>query len=113
MAPLIIDATVLEIADACIAAGLKVGNGRFNFTLEFSADKRSLTCYIVHWFRPTPHAFEDCKAVPSGDRNSVRSCLDALKQYAEDWHIPEPSRQQQESDSQAKQTVQTFVSEEV
>ena len=35
-------------------------------------------CYITHWFRPTPYAFEDCKAVGSG---SVADCIAALDRY--------------------------------
>src|SRR3954454_6729770 len=44
--------------------------GRFAFTIDQSAALNSGKghggCYITHWFRPTPYAFEDCKAVGSG-----------------------------------------------
>ena len=35
-------------------------------------------CYVTHWFRPTPYAFEDCKAVGAG---SVADCVAALDRY--------------------------------
>ena len=45
---------------------------------RLAAGKGHGGCYITHWFRPTPYAFEDCKAVGSG---SVADCIAALDRY--------------------------------
>ena len=56
--------------------------GRFALTIDQSPDIRDGRahdgCYITHWFRPTPYAFEDCRAIASGD---IAGCLDALDAY--------------------------------
>jgi hypothetical protein len=60
--------------------------GRFAFTIDQSAalnaGKGHGGCYVTHWFRPTPYAFEDCKAVGSG---SVADCIVALDLYVETY----------------------------
>ena len=50
--------------------------GRFALTLE--QQDRNGHCYITHWYRPTPYAFEDCRAVGSG---TVEQCLVGLARY--------------------------------
>jgi len=58
------------------AAQSQIGReGRFALTLSLDGREE---CYITHWFRPDPHAFEDCKAVGSG---TITECLAALDRY--------------------------------
>jgi hypothetical protein len=56
--------------------------GRFSFAIDQSSPldtiKNKGRCYIMHWFRPTPYAFEDCKSIGSG---SLSDCMDALEDY--------------------------------
>lgn len=50
-------------------------NGRFALTLTLQPDEE---CYIIHWFRPTPYAFEDCRMVARG---TVAQCVADLEAY--------------------------------
>lgn len=67
----------IEEVQACLrAAQARIGReGRFALTLSLDGREE---CYITHWFRPEPHAFEDCRAVGSG---TLSECLDALDRY--------------------------------
>lgn len=58
--------------------------GRLSFTIGQGADE---PCYVTHWVRSGPSAFEDCKAVGVG---TVEECLDALESYAERFR-PRPT----------------------
>jgi hypothetical protein len=77
------DMTLEHLQKRLRDAHARIGfDGRFAFTIDQSA---ALTgsethggCYVTHWFRPTPYAFEDCKAVGSG---SVEECIAALDRY--------------------------------
>lgn len=61
-------------------AHIRIGReGRFALTLN---EGSSEDCYITHWFRPEPFAFEDCKHVGSG---SVAECIAALDRYVADY----------------------------
>jgi hypothetical protein len=77
--------TLEELQHRLREAHARIGfEGRFAFTIDQSAglearDQRG-GCYITHWFRPTPYAFEDCKAVGSG---SVADCIAALDRYTD------------------------------
>ncbi len=65
-----------EVQARLRAAHARIGHeGRFALTLSLNGSEE---CYITHWFRPEPHAFEDCKAVGSG---TVAECLAALDRY--------------------------------
>lgn len=72
--------TIEEVQARLRAAHARIGReGRFALTLSLNdtaGDEGE--CYITHWYRPDPHAFEDCKAVGSG---SVKDCLAALERY--------------------------------
>lgn len=58
------------------AAHAAIGfEGRFALTLTLRPDEE---WYLTHWFRPTFHAFEDCKAVGVG---TLDQCLEALDHY--------------------------------
>lgn len=56
--------------------------GRFALTLTL--DGREY-CYLTHWVRPEPHAFEDCKAIGSG---TLADCLVALDRYVAGYRDP-------------------------
>ncbi|SMH45028.1 hypothetical protein [Azospirillum agricola] len=65
-----------EVQARLRAAQAQIGReGRFALTLTLNGRE---DCYITHWFRPDPHAFEDCRAVGSG---TVADCLAALDRY--------------------------------
>ncbi|MCW2243375.1 hypothetical protein [Azospirillum canadense] len=65
-----------EVQARLRAAHARIGHeGRFALTLSLNGTEE---CYITHWFRPEPHAFEDCKAVGSG---TIAECLAALDRY--------------------------------
>lgn len=69
--------TIEEVRARIGAAHARIGHeGRFALTLALDGAE---DCYITHWFRPDPHAFEDCRAVGSG---SIEECLAALDRYA-------------------------------
>jgi hypothetical protein len=77
------DMTLEQLQKRLREAHARIGfEGRFAFTIDQSAaldaGKGLGGCYITHWFRPTPYAFEDCKAVGSG---SVADCIAALDRY--------------------------------
>lgn len=72
--------TALESADKA------VGNGYFAFS--FSGSNNEPPNFIFHHFRPTPHAFLDAKLVGKGD---VRTCLQALSEYIENFPKSEHS----------------------
>ena len=68
--------TIEEVQARLRAAQARIGReGRFALTLSLDGREE---CYITHWFRPEPHAFEDCRAVGSG---TLAECLDALDRY--------------------------------
>ncbi|PWC39229.1 hypothetical protein [Azospirillum sp. TSO35-2] len=68
--------TIEEVQARLSAAQARLGReGRFALTLSLNGREE---CYITHWFRPDPHAFEDCRAVGSG---TVSECLAALDRY--------------------------------
>lgn len=70
------DMTIEEVQARLRAAHARIGNeGRFALTLTLNGTEEA---YLTHWFRPAPHAFEDCKAVGSG---TVAECLAALERY--------------------------------
>ncbi|WP_247886964.1 hypothetical protein [Azospirillum sp. SYSU D00513] len=76
--------TIEEVQARLRAAHARIGrNGRFALTLSLDGREE---CYITHWFRPEPHAFEDCKAVGSG---TTAECLEALERYVAAYR-PEP-----------------------
>lgn len=69
--------TIEQLQEHLRKAHSKIGHeGRFALTLE--QQDRGGACYITHWFRPTPYAFEDCRAVGSG---TVEQCLVGLARY--------------------------------
>ncbi|HYH21221.1 MAG TPA: hypothetical protein VD995_21645 [Azospirillum sp.] len=71
--------TIEEVQARIRAAHARIGHeGRFALTLTLTLDGAE-DCYITHWFRPDPHAFEDCRAVGSG---TITECLAALDRYA-------------------------------
>lgn len=74
--------TIEQLQKRLRDAHARIGfEGRFAFSIDQSAGLRtgsSGACYVTHWFRPTPYAFEDCKAVCSG---SVADCIAALDRY--------------------------------
>lgn len=53
-------------------------DGRFSFTVNQS--NSGTECYITHWFRPTPYAFEDARTIGKG---SVLECLKSLDRYVD------------------------------
>jgi hypothetical protein len=56
--------TIEQLQARLREAHARIGyEGRFAFTID---QRPEAGCYITHWFRPTPYAFEDCKAVGSG-----------------------------------------------
>ncbi|MBP2315761.1 hypothetical protein [Azospirillum soli] len=73
--------TIEEVQARLRAAHARIGHeGRFALTLSLGHQNNggSQDCYITHWYRPEPHAFEDCKAVGSG---TMAECLAALDRY--------------------------------
>lgn len=75
------DISLSEIIKACTDAGKATGVGRFTFTIQYSEETDTVVGYITHWFRPTPYAFEDCRAV--GRPGSARECIRCLREYVE------------------------------
>lgn len=70
--------TIEEVQARLAVAHARIGHeGRFALTLSLDPTGRE-DCYITHWFRPEPHAFEDCKAVGSG---TIADCLAAVDRY--------------------------------
>lgn len=68
--------TIEEVQARLRAAHARIGHeGRFALTLSLNGSE---DCYITHWYRPEPHAFEDCRAVGSG---TMAECLAALDRY--------------------------------
>jgi hypothetical protein len=68
--------TIEEVQARLRDAHARIGkDGRFALTLSLDGREE---CYITHWYRPEPHAFEDCKAVGFG---TTAECLDALERY--------------------------------
>lgn len=68
--------TIEEVQARMRSAHSAFGYGRFALTLSMDGREEA---YITHWFKPTPHSFEDCRAVGSG---TVSECLDAMDRYA-------------------------------
>jgi hypothetical protein len=84
------DMTLEQLQKRLRDAHARIGfEGRFAFTIDQSAalstGKGHGGCYVTHWFRPTPYAFEDCKAVGSG---SVADCIAALERYVAAYPKP-------------------------
>ena len=75
--------TIEQLQKRLREAHARIGfEGRFAFTLgQQAADG----CYITHWFRPTPYAFEDCRSVGAG---TVADCIAALDRYVADYPRP-------------------------
>ncbi len=62
-------------------AHARIGHaGRFSFTVNQSSF--GTECYITHWFRPTPYAFEDALMI---GRGNLSECLKALDRYVEGY----------------------------
>ncbi|WP_246337210.1 hypothetical protein [Azospirillum oleiclasticum] len=61
--------------------------GRFALTLTLDGRE---DCYLTHWMRPEPHAFEDCKAIGSG---TLADCLVALDRYVSGYRRPDDGGQ--------------------
>lgn len=79
--------TTLADARARLAgAARRAGTGRFALTLSEGGGP---ACYLTHWFRPEPLAFEQCRAVAQG---SVEECLAALDRYVDGFPIPTTCR---------------------
>lgn len=75
--------TIGEIKARVEAALDRMGNvGRFAFS--YNIGDTSHACYVLHWFRPDPYAFEDCKKVGSG---TVEQCLAAVDRYADEFRM--------------------------
>lgn len=68
--------------------------GRFAFSIDQSSPINPVKghggCYILHWFRPSPYAFEDCKSIGSG---SLDDCLTGLEDYVSRY--PKTSTQEE------------------
>lgn len=72
--------TIDEVKAILRDAHVRIGcEGRFALTLNLQPEEE---CYITHWFRPTPYAFEDCRAVGVG---TLADCLDALERYVQGY----------------------------
>jgi len=77
------DMTIEKLQARLREAHARIGfEGRFAFTINQRPEAGDQTpeagCYITHWSRPTPYAFEDCKAVGNG---TVEECLAGLDRY--------------------------------
>lgn len=68
--------TLAEVRNRLGEARRRLG-GRFALTLS---DGGGPPCYLTHWTRPEPHAFETCRMVGAG---SLAACLTALDRYVE------------------------------
>ena len=80
--------TIEEVQSRLRAAHARIGHeGRFALTLTLNGTEDG---YITHWFRPDPHAFEDCRAVGSG---TIAECLAALDRYVEGYQR-QPTREE-------------------
>lgn len=72
--------TTGEVISRTKAALSRMGNeGRFSITHNISGE---VECFVTHWFRPDPNAFEDCRTVGSG---TTWECLDAIDRYADSY----------------------------
>jgi hypothetical protein len=70
--------TIEQLQARLREAHARIGyEGRFAFTIDQAGDQ-SAEGYITHWFRPTPYAFEDCRAIGSG---TIEECLTGLDRY--------------------------------
>ena len=67
--------TAVEVLSRLKAAQSMLG-GRIALTYNVGDE---VECYVTHWHRPEPHAFEACDAVASG---TLRECLDQVDRYA-------------------------------
>jgi hypothetical protein len=82
------DTTIEALQKHLRDAHARIGfDGRFSFTIDQSAPltpgRTQGGCYISHWFRPTPYAYETCRAVSSG---SIAQCIDGLDRYVSGYH---------------------------
>lgn len=76
--------TIDQVQARLRAAHAGIGReGRFALTLTLDGRE---DCYLTHWVRPEPHAFEDCKAVGSG---TLADCLAALDRYVAGYQRPD------------------------
>lgn len=75
--------TIDQVQAHLRAAHAGIGrDGRFALTLTLDGRE---DCYLTHWVRPEPHAFEDCKAIGSG---TLADCLAALDRYVDGYRGP-------------------------
>lgn len=70
------ETTIEQVRQRLLQAQEKVGEGRFNLTINASPDEVTGPFYLTHWFRPTPDAFEDCRCVGNGTLTQVLTALD-------------------------------------
>lgn len=71
--------SAIEVLTRMKAAHAAMGGiGRFSLTYSVGGE---VECYATHWFRPDPHAFEDCRAIVTG---TVAECLAGIERYAAD-----------------------------
>lgn len=71
------DMTVKELQQRLARCHRAMGSvGRLSFDISQGDEER---CYVIHWVRSGPSAFEDCKAVGVG---TAEECLEALESYA-------------------------------
>jgi hypothetical protein len=74
--------TAHEVKARLLAARAMLGTGKFRLTYDAAED---VECEVTYWFRPEPHAFEDCKAIAAG---TVSECLAAVERYAAERAAP-------------------------
>ncbi|WP_158044471.1 hypothetical protein [Skermanella pratensis] len=76
--------TIEQLQKRLREAHARIGfEGRFAFTIgQQDSPQAGGGCYVTHWFRPTPFAFEDCKSVGAG---TVADCVAALDRYVADY----------------------------
>lgn len=79
--------TIEDVQRHLNEAHARIGfQGRFSFTIDQSsapaAGKGNGGCYVTHWYRPTPYAFEDCKAIGAG---TLDDCIASLDRYVDGY----------------------------
>lgn len=68
--------TIEDVQLIIANAHARIGHeGRFALTLSMDGVE---DCYITHWYRPEPYAFEDCKGIGNG---TLQHCLEELERY--------------------------------
>lgn len=77
LSPIDAQPSAIEVLTRMKAAHAAMGGaGRFSLTYSVGAD---VECYATHWFRPDPHAFEDCRTITAG---TLAECLAGIERYA-------------------------------